>query len=110
MNKLVKKKNKYSYISPSHLRAARAWMGWTLDIAVEKLGISRQTLWRYEASKNKISKFSAQKIYVGFRNNGIELKPEGLMIVEQVPTLLRDGHRIDSTIVMDDPRCLVASQ
>jgi predicted transcriptional regulator len=77
----VKHKNDYSYISASHLRAARAWMGWTLDIAVEKLGISRQTLWRYEASQNKISKSSAQKIHAGFMNNGVELREDGLRVV-----------------------------
>ena len=78
MNKLVKKKNKYSYISPSHLRAARAWMGWKLDDTVEKLGISRQMLWRYEADRNTITVEAAEKIYIGFMNNGIELKPSGL--------------------------------
>jgi hypothetical protein len=78
MSELVNNKNDYSYISPSHIRAARGWLGWNLDIATEKLGIPRRTLWRYEASKNRIPEASAEKIYNGFMNNGVELAPDGL--------------------------------
>jgi hypothetical protein len=81
MSTHVNIKNDYSYISPSHIRAGRAWLGWTLDIAVEKLSIPRKTLWRYEASQSRISKSSAAKIYSGFMNNGVELRKDGLRVV-----------------------------
>ena len=76
----VKHKKDFSYISPSHIRAARAWLGWTLDETGKKTGLSRKTIWRYEVSKARITDESASRIHAVFLESGIELSYDGLRV------------------------------
>jgi len=81
MKRDVKHEKDFSYISPSHIRAARGWLGWNLDETSEKTGLSRKTIWRYEVSKARITEESAAQIHAAFMNNGVELREDGLRVV-----------------------------
>lgn len=76
----VKHKKDFSYISPSHIRAARAWLGWNLDDASVKTGLSRKTIWRYEANKARITEESSAVIHAAFLENGLELLEHGVRV------------------------------
>jgi predicted transcriptional regulator len=78
MKRDVKHEKDFSYISPSHIRAARGWLGWNLDETSEKTGLSKKTISRYEVGRHDITHASAAKIYTAFLNNGVELAPDGL--------------------------------
>jgi hypothetical protein len=80
MSAHVKHKKDFSFISPSHLRAGRAWLGWSLDDTSVKTGLSKKTLWRYEGEKYEMPHASASKIYTAFLNNGVELRRDGLRV------------------------------
>jgi transcriptional regulator with XRE-family HTH domain len=71
----------FTFASPAHVRAARAFLGWTLDVAADKTGISRDTISRYERGSVTLANKSLARLYVTFAEAGIEVRPDGLRIV-----------------------------
>jgi hypothetical protein len=78
----VKNSQDLSFILPAHIRAARAWLGWTLDDAEAKSGISRDSISRFELDKKNFGAKSREKIFATFLAAGIELRPDGLRVIE----------------------------
>jgi transcriptional regulator with XRE-family HTH domain len=70
----------YSFVSPAHVRASRAWLGWTLDDLEEKSGLSRDTISRFERGKQKIANATRGILFRTLFNAGIEMRPDGLRV------------------------------
>ena len=69
-------------VSSAQLRAARAYLGWTMDTAAAAAGIHRRTLIRLENETGYAWKQpdSLLRLVVVFRANGILLEGNGLLI------------------------------
>ena len=73
----------YSFVLPAHIRAARGWLGWNLDMAQEKTGLSRHTINRYETGYKKVSDETIAILVRTFEREGVLLRRDGLRIVQK---------------------------
>lgn len=55
-------------------------MGWTLNEAEEKSGVSRDSISRFELEKKNFGAGSREKIFHAFMMVGIELQRDGLRV------------------------------
>lgn len=69
-------------VSSAQLRAARAYLGWTMNKAAAAAGLHRRTLIRLESETGYARKQpdSLLRMVVVFRANGILLEGNGLFI------------------------------
>jgi transcriptional regulator with XRE-family HTH domain len=70
-----------TFASPAHIRSARAFLGWNLDVAANKSGISRDTISRYERGAVGLTSKSLARLVETFAQEGIEVRPDGLRIM-----------------------------
>ena len=78
INPPVKTSQDFMYVMPSHIRAARGWLGWNLDEMQEKSGLSRDTISRFERGKQKIANDTRAVLFQTCFMAGVELLPDGL--------------------------------
>ena len=64
-------------ISPQQCRAARGWLGWTLDNLAEASSVSKATLVPFEQGKRLLQTRTARDIRRAFEDVGIEFQFEG---------------------------------
>jgi transcriptional regulator with XRE-family HTH domain len=79
-NTSVNRSKDYSFVSPEHVRASRAWLGWTLDDIQEESGLSRDTISRFERGKQNIANATRGILFQTLFNAGIEMLPDGLRV------------------------------
>jgi transcriptional regulator with XRE-family HTH domain len=63
------------------LKAARTWLGWSLDDAAEASGINRQTIYRVESGQSEGSRSTIRAIVQAYANAGVWLD-RGLIMAE----------------------------
>ena len=80
INPPVKTSKDFMYVTPSHIRAARGWLGWNLDEMQEKSGLARDTISRFERGKQKIANDTRAVLYQTCLRAGVELRRDGLRV------------------------------
>jgi transcriptional regulator with XRE-family HTH domain len=79
MNKRsVKTIQEYPFVTPRHVRAARAYLGWNLYKMQEKSGLALDTISRYERGAKGVLPKTVAIMYRTFEREGVELVPDGL--------------------------------
>ena len=68
----------YSFVMPSHIRAARGWLWWNLDEIEAKSGVTRGAVSKFETGKKNLSVKTRKVLYETFLKEGVELVPDGL--------------------------------
>jgi hypothetical protein len=80
MNSEVNFETDYGFVTPAHCRAARAWLGWNLDVAEEKTGLARDSISRFERGARLFSLKTREKLVRKFAEHGILLERDGLRV------------------------------
>ena len=73
----------YPFVTPRHIRAARAWLGWNLHKMEEKSGLALDTISRYERGAKNVLPATVATMYRTFAREGVELRPDGLRTLER---------------------------
>ncbi|WP_269537074.1 helix-turn-helix domain-containing protein [Cerasicoccus fimbriatus] len=68
-------------LTPKQLKAARAWMGWSLDDLVSRSGVNKNSIYRYENSRSDLSHDNKAKILGTFEAHRIKFTDNGLQEV-----------------------------
>lgn len=68
----------YSFVGPSHIRAARGWLWWSLDEIEAKSGVTRGAVSKFETGKRNLSVKTRKVLYDTFLREGVELLPNGV--------------------------------
>jgi transcriptional regulator with XRE-family HTH domain len=76
----VNSRQDYSFVRPEHIRASRAWLGWTLNEMQEKSGLARDTISRFERGKQQIANATRGILFQTLVREGILLLPDGLRV------------------------------
>jgi transcriptional regulator with XRE-family HTH domain len=81
MNKsTVNPQSDYSFVTPNHIRAARAWLGWNLREIEEKSGLALDTVSRYERGARKVLPETVAILARTFEREGVVLAPDGIRV------------------------------
>ena len=75
----------YSFVKPSHIRAARGWLWWNLDEIEAKSGVTRGAVSKFETGKRNLSVKTRKVLYDTFLREGVELLPNGVRAKELQP-------------------------
>ena len=65
-------------MGPSHIRAARGWLWWSLDEIEAKSGVTRGAVSKFETGKRNLSVKTRKVLYDTFLREGVELLPNGV--------------------------------
>lgn len=60
--------------SPRQLRAIRAWFGWSLDDAADKLGVSRNTIYIYESGQREVAQATLSLIALKLQQLDVKIE------------------------------------
>ena len=76
----VKTAQEYQFVTPRHVRAARAWLGWNLHKMQEKSGLALDTISRYERGAKELLPKTVAVMYRTFEREGVELVRDGIRL------------------------------
>jgi predicted transcriptional regulator len=67
--------NKHIFTDPTgqQLKAARVWLGWSLDDAAEASGVNRQTIYRVESGQSEGTRSTIKSIVQAYASAGVWL-------------------------------------
>ena len=77
-NNAQRAKELFAINGPAKLRAARAWLRWSLDDAAHKTSITRAYLSYYENGRPALTDADYLKLFEAFQAAGLEVTEHGL--------------------------------